>query len=93
MKIPSEEFWFKMGLCWGASSRLKELIDSGVGHKDVMDEERDRATFIWETLSEVCETVYEKGEMIDSRMKNVKQQLEHPILKRTGGCVGEIDDY
>jgi len=58
MEIPSEEFWFKMGLCIAATGRLKELIECGIGHKEVIDEQIESVNFLWDSLLEICDTVH-----------------------------------
>lgn len=62
MKIPSHEFWFKLGLCSGHIMRLKEVHDSDNYDEEKLEEEKCLINHLYENLMSICETVYEEEE-------------------------------
>jgi len=60
MKIPGEEFWFKMGLCQGAIYRLKEIHEADKYNDEMLIEEKKIIVGLWETILEISETVYKE---------------------------------
>jgi hypothetical protein len=62
MKIPSPEFWFKVGACLAASGELKNAVDQNIFSKNIFEEQKDRAAFLVQTLNEIAAEAYTKEE-------------------------------
>ena len=60
MKIPSEEFWFKMGSCVAAAQDLRLVIATRTIGDNIFAAQEERAKYLATTLEEIGKAAYEK---------------------------------